>query len=55
MSHSKKRVHLFNCDNTYKLEPVEKLLEKCGSHVEHVEKHLFRLANMSEMVGIMQT
>ena len=55
MSHSKKRVHLFNCDNTYKLEPVEKLLEKCGSHVEYVEKHSFRLAKMSEMVGIMRT
>ena len=27
MSQLKKRVHLFNCDNTYKLEPVEKLLE----------------------------
>ena len=55
MSHSKKRVHLFNCDNTYKLEPVEKLLEKCGSHVERVEKHSFRLAKMSEMVGIIPT
>ena len=55
MSHSKKRVHLFNCDNTYKLEPVEKLLEKCGSHVEYVEKHSFRLAKMSEMVDIIPT
>nr|XP_058942211.1 uncharacterized protein LOC131770508 [Pocillopora verrucosa] len=55
MSHSKKRVHLFNCDNTYKLEPVEKLLEKCGSHVERVEKHSFRLAKMSEMVDIIPT
>ena len=50
MSQFKKRIHLFNCDNTYKLEPVEKLLEKCGIHVELVEKHYFRLPKMSEMV-----
>ena len=50
MSQFKKRIHLFNCDNTYKLEPVEKLLEKCGIDVELVEKHYFRLPKMSEMV-----
>ena len=50
MSQLKKRVHLFNCDNTYKLEPVEKLLEQFRNHVERVEKHSFRLAKMSEML-----
>ena len=51
MSQYKKRIHLFNCDNTYKLEPVEKLLEKCGIHVERIGKHYFRLPKMSEMVN----
>ena len=46
----KKQIHLFNCDNTYKLELVEKFLEKCGIDVELVEKHYFRLPKMSEMV-----
>ena len=55
MSQSKKRIHLFNCDNTYKLEPVEKLLEKCGIHVERIEKHYFRLPKMSEMVNRIPT
>ena len=55
MSQLKKRIHLFNCDNTYKLEPVEKLLEKFGIHVERVEKHCFRLPKMSEMVDIIPT
>ena len=50
MSQLKKRVHLFNCDNTYKLRPVEKLLEQFRIHVERVEKHSFKLAKMSEMV-----
>ncbi|XP_022804645.1 uncharacterized protein LOC111341875 [Stylophora pistillata] len=50
MSQLKKRVHLFNCDNTYKLEPVEKLLDQFSIHVERVEKHSFRLAQMSENV-----
>ena len=52
MSQLKKRVHLFNCDNTYKLEPVEKLLDQMqfSINVERVEKHSFRLAKMSEMV-----
>ena len=47
MSQLRKRVHLFNCDNTYKLEPVEKLLDQFSIHVE---KHSFRLPEMSEMV-----
>ena len=51
----KKRVHLFNCDNTYKLEPVEKLLDQFRIHVERVEKHSFRLAKMSEMVDKIPT
>ena len=55
MSQLKKRIHLFNCDNTYKLEPVEKLLEKFGIHVERVEKHYFRLPKMSEMVDKIPT
>ena len=55
MSQFKKRIHLFNCDNTYKLEPVEKLLEKFGIHVERVEKHYFRLPKMSEMVDRIPT
>ena len=63
MLQSKKRVHIFNCDNTYELEPVEKLLEetkkklseKLSIHVEPVEKHSFRLAQMSEMVDKIRT
>ena len=47
MSQLKKRVHVFNRDNTYKLEPVEKLLDQFSIHVE---KHSFRLLEMSEMV-----
>ena len=47
MSQLRKRVHLFNCDNTYELEPVEKLLDQFSTHVE---KHSFRLPEMSEMV-----
>ena len=55
MSKLKKRVHLFNCDNTYKLEPVEKLLDQFSVHVERVEKHSFRPAKMSEMVDKIPT
>ena len=55
MSQLRKRVHLFNCDNTYKLEPVEKLLDQFSIHVEHVEKHSFRLAKMSETVDKIPT
>ena len=52
MSQLRKRVHLFNCDNTYKLEPVEKLLDQFGIHIE---KHSFRLPEMSEMVDKIPT
>ena len=49
-----RKVHLFNCDNTYNLEPVEQLLiaatKKLGIHVESVKKHHFKLAQMSDMV-----
>ena len=55
MSQLKKRVYVFNRDNTYKLEPVEKLLDQFSIHVEHVEKHSFRLAKMSEMVDKIPT
>ena len=62
MLQTTKRVRLFNCDNTYKLELVEKLLEEskklledCGIHVELVGKHPFRLAQMSEMVNKIPT
>ena len=55
MSQLRKRVHLFNCDNTYKLEPVEKLLDQFRIHVERVEKHSFRLTKMSEMVDKITT
>ena len=63
MLQSKKRVHIFNCDNTYKLKPVEKLLEetkkrlpeKLSIHVEPVEKYPFRLAQMSEMIDKIRT
>ena len=47
MSQLKKRVYVFNRDNTYKLEPVEKLLDQFSIHVE---KHSFRLPEMSEMI-----
>ena len=55
MSQLRKRVHLFNCDNTYKLGPVEKLLDQFRIHVERVEKHSFRLTKMSEMVDKITT
>ena len=64
MFQSKKRIHIFNCDNTYKLEPVEKLLEETKKkfpekfksiHVKPVERHSFRLTQMSEMVDKIPT
>ena len=55
MSQLKIRVHLFNCDNTYKLEPVEKFLDQYSIHVEPEEKHSFRLPEMSEMVDKIPT
>ena len=46
------KFHLFNCDNTYKLDSVEALLLKMAS--DHnlkilVEKHQFGLHRMSEI------
>ena len=46
------RFHIFNCDNTYKLEPVEALLLKMkDKHKLEImfEKRYFRLHQMSEM------
>ena len=47
------KVHLFNCDNTYKLELVEDLLNRVaeldGRNLS-VVKHPFQLAKISEMV-----
>lgn len=51
-------VHLFNCDNTYKLGPVEDLLNKVAELERHhlnVMKHSFKLAKMSEMVERIST
>ena len=51
-------VHLFNCDNTYKLGPVEDLLNKVAEldrHHLNVMKHSFKLAKMSEMVERIST
>ena len=53
-----RKIHLINCGNTYKLEPVEQLLTattkkletRLGIHVESVDKHIFRLAEMSDIV-----
>lgn len=63
MSQLRKRVHLFNCDNTYGMEPVEKLLDEVKKklldqfsiHVERVERHSFRLSQISEMVDRIPT
>ena len=48
MSQLRKRVHLFNCDNTYKLEPVEKLLDQFS-------RILSSIPEMSEMVDKIPT
>ena len=58
ISQSINRVHLFNCDNTYKLEPVENLLNKIAETDGHhmcVVKHSFKLAKMSEVVDRIST
>ena len=58
ISQSINRVHLFNCDNTYKLEPVEHLLNKIAELDGHhmcVVKHSFKLAKMSEVVDLIST
>ena len=46
------KFHLFNCDNTYKLDSVENLLRNMESKYDFkilVEKRYFRLQQMSEM------
>ncbi|KAL9963902.1 hypothetical protein ACROYT_G027457 [Oculina patagonica] len=48
----KKRVHLFNCDNTYNLLVVEALLRSIGDKLPFnitISKHNFSLHNMSEI------
>ena len=44
-----RNVHLFNCDHIYKLDAVEGLLNATQRGFESVEKHYFRLSQMSEM------
>jgi hypothetical protein len=46
-----RKLHLFNCDRTYKLDAVQDLLNatKAKSRFEPVEKHYFSLAQMSDM------
>jgi hypothetical protein len=46
-----RKLHLFNCDRTYKLDAVEELLKvtKAKLGFDSVEKHYFSLAQMSEM------
>ena len=46
------KFHLFNCDNTYKLDSVENLLRNMESEYDFkilVEKRYFRLQQISEM------
>lgn len=46
-----RKLHLFNCDRTYKLDAVEDLLAamKAKLGFDSVEKHYFSIAQMSEM------
>ena len=44
-----RRIHLFNCDRTYKLDAVEDWLKATKPKLESVEQHYFPLAKMSEM------
>jgi len=46
-----RKLRLFNCDRTYKLDAVEGLLKgmKAKLGFDSVEKHYFSLAEMSEM------
>ena len=46
-----RKLHLFNCDRTYKLEAVEDLLNETKAKLGFVsmEKHYFSLSQMSEM------
>ena len=46
------KFHLFNCDNTFKLDSVENLLHKMESQYDFkilVDKRYFRLQQISEM------
>ena len=46
------KFHLFNCDNTFKLDSVENLLHKIESQYDFkilVDKRYFRLQQISEM------
>ena len=46
------KFHLFNCDNTFKLDSVENMLHKMESQYDFkilVEKRYFRLQQISEM------
>ena len=47
-----RKLHLFNCDRTYKLDAVEELLKatKAKLGFDSVEKRYFSLAQMSEMI-----
>ena len=52
MSQLRKRVHLFNCDNTYKLDSVETLVLKMADDLNLrilVDKRNFRLSEMSDV------
>jgi len=46
------KLHLFNCDRTYKLDAVVDLLNatKADSRFVPVEKHYFSLAEMPDMI-----
>ena len=46
-----RKIHLFNCDRTYKIDAVEDLLNatKAKSRFVHMEKHYFSLAEMPAM------
>jgi len=45
------KLHLFNCDRTYKLDAVEDLLAamKAKLRFDSVERHYFSISQMSEM------
>ena len=47
-----KTVHLFNCDNTFKLDSVETLLATVKGKVEFeisIKQHCFKLSEMSSL------
>ena len=54
-----KTVHLFNCDNTFKLDSIEALLTTVKDKVEFeisIKKHCFKLSEMSSVSdGIVPT